>query len=341
MNLRGSYRRLCGNAISAMLGAIEIYNKPRFAYRDEVFSILLINAWELLLKAIVSKSGKSIYYPKRRGEPYRTLSCRTAFKKAADSSLWPPKVERRAVEANIDVLSTYRDNAVHFYNDPAFSIIVYSLAQTSILNFRDVATHVFGKDISDEITWRIMPLGTRNPIDPIEYMSGKTSDGGRRHSKAIQDFLAFLKEQTTALDAEGIDSSRLLTIFDVTLKSVKKVDQADIVAGVTSEELTDSVIVQRRVDPNVSHPYRQKELLPKLKKGITPHTFQAIAFTYDLKDKPEYCWRDKTTGLVKWSPMTIKFVDDLTNAEVTDCLAKLAEARKRDRKSRNSSTNKA
>jgi hypothetical protein len=34
MNYRGSYRRLLGNAIPAMLGAIELYNKPyiRLAY---------------------------------------------------------------------------------------------------------------------------------------------------------------------------------------------------------------------------------------------------------------------------------------------------------------------
>lgn len=57
-----------------MLAAIEIYNKPQITYRDECFSILLINAWELLLKAIISKNKQRLYYPKKKGEPYRTLS---------------------------------------------------------------------------------------------------------------------------------------------------------------------------------------------------------------------------------------------------------------------------
>ncbi|WP_407929409.1 hypothetical protein [Herbidospora solisilvae] len=35
-----------------------MYNELCFGYRDEVFVILLINARELLLKAIVSKSGQ-------------------------------------------------------------------------------------------------------------------------------------------------------------------------------------------------------------------------------------------------------------------------------------------
>src|SRR5688572_22226725 len=87
MNYRGSYRRLLGNSVSAMLAAIEIYNKPRFPYRDEVVVVLLINAWELMLKALVSKSGNSIYYPKRRQEPYKTLSLDDALRKASNTDV--------------------------------------------------------------------------------------------------------------------------------------------------------------------------------------------------------------------------------------------------------------
>ena len=54
MNYKGSYRHLLRNSKCALLAAIEIYNKPRIQYRDECFVILLLNAWELLLKAIIS-----------------------------------------------------------------------------------------------------------------------------------------------------------------------------------------------------------------------------------------------------------------------------------------------
>jgi hypothetical protein len=324
VNYRGSFRRLFGNAMSAMLGAIEIYNKPRFPYRDEVFTILLINAWELLLKAIISKNRQSIYYRKKRGEPYRTLSCRDAFWCAANSKLWPRGVELRAVEANIDLLVTYRDNAVHFYNDPSFGSLIYSLAQTSVLNFRDVASSVFGKDIAKEITWRIMPLGITNPIDPIEFMKGATGDRGQGRSRAVQDFLAYLKEKVDALDADGIDTGRLLTVFDVSLQSIKKVSNADIVVGVSSEELAEAIVVSRRVDPNVSHPYRQKELLPRLKRPMTSHGFQAIVYAHSLRDDPKYFWADKAGSVVRWSPDVAKFIDSLSEAEIEEAIAKYA-----------------
>ena len=35
-------------SIVAMLAAIEVYNKPTFSFREESFSILAVNAWELL-----------------------------------------------------------------------------------------------------------------------------------------------------------------------------------------------------------------------------------------------------------------------------------------------------
>ena len=50
--------RLLQNAEAALLSSIEIYNKPAFGYREETFSILALNAWELLLKAkLLSVNG--------------------------------------------------------------------------------------------------------------------------------------------------------------------------------------------------------------------------------------------------------------------------------------------
>jgi len=297
-----------------MVGAIEVYNKPRFEYRDEVFVILLMNAWELLLKAIVSKSNARIYYAKKRGEPYRTLTCRDAFWRAANSKLWPKSVATQAVDANIELLSTYRDSAVHFYNNKQFSNLIYSLAQTSILNYRDISSQVFGKDIADEISWRIMPLGINAPVDPIEFMRNRPV--GSTNSRAVQDFLAFLKEKSDALEAEGIDTERLLTVFDVSLQSIKKIDKADIVVGVTSEELADAVIVSRKVDPNISHPYRQKDVLPKLKRKTTSYEWQAVTAEHHMREEPRYCWQDKDANLVKWSPDAVRYVNSLSESQI-------------------------
>jgi hypothetical protein len=46
-------------ATEAVVSAIEVYNKPGFRYREETFSILTLNAWELSLKARILKENKN------------------------------------------------------------------------------------------------------------------------------------------------------------------------------------------------------------------------------------------------------------------------------------------
>lgn len=61
-------------AESAMVAAIEVYNKPAFRYREETFALLAINAWELLLKARLLKDGANDPKVIRVYEPRRTKS---------------------------------------------------------------------------------------------------------------------------------------------------------------------------------------------------------------------------------------------------------------------------
>lgn len=322
MNYRGSSRRLLGNSRSAMVGAIEIYNKPRFDYRDEVFVLLIMNAWELVLKAVLSKSGRTIFYPKKRNQPYRTLSWSDALSRASSTSEWPADVPVRAVELNLEMLAVYRDNAVHFYNTAGFGTVIYSLAQTSIVNYRDLVRSVFKQELGDEMNWALLPLSVNPPIDPIRYLKSRpTSSPGHA---AIDQFLKSLQDATIELEKAGIDTQRLLTVFDVSLRSMKKIERADIVVGVGSAAATDPVIVTRRIDPNISHPYRRKDALEKLSQGgvlISAHEFDAAVRHFELRENPTYCWRDDATGTTKWSPETVVFLRGLSAEQIEEAKA--------------------
>ena len=312
-----------------MVGAVEIYNKPRFAYREEVFVLLIVNAWELLLKAIISKAGRSIFYPKKRKQPYRTLGWSDALSRASATSEWPKDVPARAVQLNLEMLAVYRDNAVHFYNTPGFGAVIYSLAQTSIVNFRDMLSGVFNQELGDEINWALLPLSVSPPLDPIRYLKSRPpSSPGRT---AIDQFLGSLRDATAELEDTEIDTGRLYTIFDVSLQSVKKIERADIVVGVSAETETDPVIVTRPVDPNISHPFRRKDVLKKLDESgssIGAYEFDACVRHYELWGDPRYCWRDKDTNLTKWSPETVAYLRRLTSAQIEEGKAGYQERRR-------------
>ena len=59
-----------------------------------------------------------------------------------------------------------------------------------------------------------------------------------------------LKDKIGELEDNGLDSSRLHTVFSVSLQSAKKVTDADVVVGISPDENTDAVILPRSIDPN-------------------------------------------------------------------------------------------
>jgi hypothetical protein len=313
-----SYRKLLANGKAALLAAIEIYNKPRIDYRDECFVILLLNAWELILKAAISKSGQTIFYPKRRNEPYRTFSLTDAFRKA--ESLLPTGFGTQALRLNLELLGLYRDNAVHFYNAKAFGAVIYALAQTSVVNLRDLLREIFGLELSNDITWQLLPLGLDTPIDPIEFIAGRSSTG--KQSIAVKQFLAQIAKSTQELETGNLDTSRLLTVFKVKLESTKKIENADIIVGVQKpgDAGAGPLIVSKPMDPNLTHPIRTKALVEAvgMLHGVefTSGTFQAIAWKYGLKSKPLFCWKDTEGNLIKYSHETVAFIRRLTAGDV-------------------------
>lgn len=323
MNYRGSYRHLLRNAKAAMLAAIEIYNKPRIEYRDECFVILLLNAWELALKALLSKNGQSIFYPKKRQEPYRTVSWRDALAKA--EQYFPEGLPALPIRRNLELLGTYRDNSVHFYNRRGFGIVIYALAQTSIVNFKDLASSCFGVDLGAEISWQLLPLGLRAPIDPIEYIAASGKDT-KSAGAAVRQFLSELASATKEIEDGGGDTGRLLTVFTVKLESTKKMENADVVVGVTKASATPGPLaIIKTMDPNVTHPLRQTEVvqnIPSLHgRKFTPHVFQAIAWKYGLKRKAEYCWQAKEGVLTRYSNDVVAWITRLSQPDVDGALS--------------------
>ncbi|MEJ2314788.1 MAG: DUF3644 domain-containing protein [Nitrospirota bacterium] len=321
MNYRGSYRKLLDNAKAAMVAAIEIYNKPIFKYRDECFIILLLNAWELALKALLSKNGQSIFYPKKRNQPYRTLSWKDALTKS--EVLFPKSIPSLPVRRNLELLSTYRDNAVHFYNEKGFGILVCALAQTSIIIFKDLLAEAFDAKIEEEVNWQLLPLGFSTPIDPIAYISEKTNR--EKPTRAVKQYLSELAESVDEVQRNNYDTGRLLTVFSVKLESTKKIERADVVVGLEGVVKSGGPLaIVKTQDPNITHPLRQKDIVDTIASlhgfNFTSHVFQAIVWKYNLKEKAEYCWQAEEGVLTKYSRDVIAWVKRLTKADIEDAL---------------------
>lgn len=325
-----SYRRLLANSKAAMVAAIEIYNKPSIPYRDEAFVVLLVNAWELLLKAALCKAKRTIFYKKKRREPYKSYAMKDSVARTRD--LIPTSLDPAAIAANLEHLVLFRDNAVHFYNQTDFGVLVYALGQTAIINFNDVLQALFGHGLEDQMALYLMPIGLRPPVDPIAFLAGITGEGAA--NPVVVEFVRSLAASTAELEEAGNDTARLLTSYTVSLQSMKKITSADLVVGVEGGGDGDRILVtQAFKDPNKAYPLREKDILAKklVVDGIEIGQYQlrAVVWKYGLKSNPKYCWEADEGVLTKYSSEVLRFIESLDAAALLQA-KKEYSARKRE-----------
>ncbi|WP_396634908.1 DUF3644 domain-containing protein [Maribacter sp. R86514] len=155
-------RILLDKSVQAILAAIEIYNKPNFAYREETFSILIVNAWELLLKSKIVFDSKenleSLYikdmhkpneFVKSRSGNYRTISMGDAIKIITLNDI---------LVNNLKILIELRDNAIHFRNDSyGLNLKLLEVGTASLQSYLEITKEWFKKDLS-KYNFYIMPM---------------------------------------------------------------------------------------------------------------------------------------------------------------------------------------
>lgn len=191
-----------------MIAAIEIFNKPQFAYRDECFAILAINAWELLLKArVIATSNESLQsifeYQATPTQSGRRLTRRRLVRTRSGNpktiSLGkaivlldadPKSRLPNEVKQNLDALLEIRDNSVHLLaQSPLLAARVLEIGTATVKNFIEAGRTWFGMALSD-YSLSLMPIG---------FVSGAHSVQGllvSRDEQRVLDFVtSLIREQ--------------------------------------------------------------------------------------------------------------------------------------------------
>ena len=168
-------------------------------------------------------------------------------------------------------------------------------------------------------------------LDIITYLAGQREIAS---ASAVGQFLSELMRATEEVNEAGQDTGRLLTIFDVKLESVRKIGDADVVIGVERDANREGLLAISRVqDPNKSHPLRQTEVLEQIdvlhNRPFTSHTFQAILWKYNIREKRQYCWRASEGVLTKYSNDIVAFIRNLTVADLQAALTDYREHQRR------------
>lgn len=174
--MRSRHQMILAKSLDAMLAAIEVYNKPRFPYRDEAFAVLAINAWELALKArvlqLANNKLSTIFAKERRRNADGQLSTKQYLKrnrcgnpvtiglfKAYDTIVNDfGETVPEAIRANLAALCEVRDNSVHFINESIETeITVNEIGTAATQNYLNLTRQWFGVDFS-RYNLSLMPI---------------------------------------------------------------------------------------------------------------------------------------------------------------------------------------
>lgn len=216
---------LLENSKAAIIGCVELHNKPVFSYRYEVCTILAINAWELILKAYIAENCNEIKLIKKDGSSKPFDECVAAVSSKIGKDF-------RAIEENLNKLYEYRCHIIHFYKDK-IDTIIYSLIHKSILFYNDFAKKYFNIDLAEETNLMLLPIGFKPFASPVDFLSKQSEL--EKSSNAVQTFIKSIVKSTEMLISEGIDDS-ILTGFNIAVINETRIANADIIAGITKNE---------------------------------------------------------------------------------------------------------
>ncbi|EFA4278676.1 DUF3644 domain-containing protein [Escherichia coli O167:H9] len=165
---------LLDKAVTASVTAIEVYNKPDFKFREESFSILMVNAWELLLKARIlqlNNDKKDSIYIKSKGEIVLSPSGnpKTISISRAVTLLQSNGEINSIIADNIQLLILIRDECVHFINeDNELSVKVQTLGTASLKNFMTLAMQWFDYNFN-QFNFYLMPVSFYHLTDMCSF----------------------------------------------------------------------------------------------------------------------------------------------------------------------------
>lgn len=228
--MKSRSRLMLEKSIAAMLSAIEIYNKPDFKYREETFSVLCINSWELLLKAQVLhlsnnklnclyktefkilKSGKkattSTIKKNRSGNP---LSINLFEAYNIITREFGLKIDK-AVHDNLLALTEIRDNSIHFINnDINIAIKIQEIGTASLQNYLHLVNEWFGNVLA-KYNFYLMPISFFRDFNQASGISLNTKE---------KNLLNYIRKVEEKYDQKEVSNYNLTLRIDLKFQKVK------------------------------------------------------------------------------------------------------------------------
>lgn len=278
-------QRLTDKSVEAFILGLEVYNKPTIRYRVEGFSFFMVNAWELMLKAVMLNRGMPIYY---KNNPDRTISIDVAIRK-----IYTDKNTR--IRLNLEKIIELRNISTHYITED-YEQKYAPLFQACVINYANELRRFHGIEISDRIPQNFLTI-TAN-YEPL--------DNEQIRLKYSPEVAEKLIRQANDIDVlnEAYNSDQFAINIRQNLYITKHRADADFVVSIVNDSENKVEIVKELKDPANTHKYSFQSVITvvseKMKKdhihidyskGFNSYVLNLFTDFYDIKGNPQYSYK--------------------------------------------------
>ena len=260
--------RLLSKSRESFVLAVELYNRPTLGNHAEACVIFLCNAWELMLKAHLVKTGgnRAIYYP---GDSGRTLALEDCLRNVFTNDKDP-------LRRNMDEIIRFRNTATHFVVDE-YDMIYGPLLQACVSNFADKLEELHAESVADLIPENHLALVVNRTLFEPEQVRTK-------YEPEVAERLLTLWEETRN-NAGDDGNMRYAFTYDTNLRLVNKAKEADLSVFVDKEAGTGIAIVKDLKDPKTKYPFRMNQAVAEVNRRLRKKQAQVML---NGEVKPEF-----------------------------------------------------
>lgn len=261
------YQKLIKRSLDAFTLVLEVYNRPSLSNRVEAFAIMMVNSWELFLKAEIldSLGQEKVFY--------------SNGKSISISDALPLRLQNNdPVKKNIETLIQLRDHATHLLI-PELQPQLSRLFQANVLNYQERYKNQMGNSPLSGQSVGMLSLVIDGPEPEIGVIK---ESYGELTAKEVLNFLKQFEETS-----KDVDSDKYSISIDYKLKLSKKTDEADLTLS-TGVDGQQAVIITTAKDLNATHPYTTNSAIEQINRDqselkITSYSFQAVLFKHKIK----------------------------------------------------------
>ena len=237
-----------------MLLSLELYNRPSLENRMDGFVLCFCTAWEQLLKSVlIEKHGERfIFRDKQKKDGIReTISLRDCLNQQYRKN--------SLIKQNIERIAYYRDQAVHLLM-PEIQGPVSRLFQSGIMNYSNEFEDFAKQRFLDSSSAGLMTLVGDLRSPDIATLRG-------RYGNHVGEEVAQLASDLTH-ETGKVNDIRFAIPIDVRLVFAKDHADGHVIhlsnAGEGIDGLRNAIVVEKPVDRERTHPYRQKDAVRRI-----------------------------------------------------------------------------